>query len=107
MQSNNKVWPHEAPGQRKQKTLVQRAKNIVKWFGVVAGFPLFYINLPCSCCIRNPTASMVLYDDYDPPNGIAKFGENLTTGAIGLGATVCCCCCCFGQCGDFSPKDII
>ena len=41
-----------------------RPKVMLRWMGLISGFPLAYMIMPVSCCIRNP-ASKVLYDNED------------------------------------------
>ena len=82
-----------------------RVKIIGKWCLAFLGFPLAYVVLPVSCCIRNP-ASMVLYDDDIPDKEkMAPVGENIAAGLFGLMSLVCCCGCFCGNCVQVEPKD--
>lgn len=84
--------------------------NMGKWLAVIGGLPLTYVMIPISCCVRNPVASMVLYDEKDEDEIEScgdKVGENLAVGIFGMVTTVCGFgCCCLGCFGEVSPKDI-
>jgi hypothetical protein len=82
--------------------------NIGKWLLVIAGFPLAYIMLPVSCCIRNPAVNAFVDTDIPPAvTAGEKMGENLAIGFVGVAATVTCGCCCFGMCGSKSPSEML
>jgi len=78
--------------------------HIKKWLLAAAGFPLAYIILPISCCVRNPAAKV-----YDDDNVVTrrdaggKIIENIGVGLMGAIVTVSCCCCC--DCTK-EPKDM-
>lgn len=79
-----------------------RVKNVWHWCVAMAGFPLAYIMLPVSCCVRNP-AAVVLHGDHDGETICAA--ENLATGCFGALVIGCCCGCCCGCCGEIKVED--
>ena len=84
----------------------KRIKNIGKWILAIAGFPLAYIMLPVSCCIRNPAVNA--FDEKETPiTPGEKMGENIAVGFVGMFATFSCGCCCFGMCGSKSPSEML
>lgn len=81
-------------------TPVTRGKYIKDWILALLGFPMAYIMLPVSCCVRNPAAH-VLNDDPDT-NPVL---ENLAVGCFGGIACIACCGCFCGHCGTYGPKE--
>lgn len=107
----NKVCPEQSLRQsldsivyKKSTSLKKRIKNVGKWSLLIAGFPLAYVMLPVSCCIRNPAVNAFDREERPVEPG-EKMGENLAVGIVGLMATVSCCCC-FGMCGSKSPSEM-
>jgi len=111
----NKVSPQQSQEsivyKRDRTSPKKRIKNIGKWLLVIAGFPLAYIILPVSCCIRNPAVNA--FDEKETPASLSSFatpgekmGENIAIGIVGVIATVSCCCC-FGMCGSKSPSEML
>jgi hypothetical protein len=104
---NNKVYPHESESNKlHDNSTKKRIKNIGKWLLAIAGFPLAYIILPVSCCIRNPAVNAFDEREETPVNASEKMGENLAIGFVGVAATITCGCC-FGMCGSKSPSEML
>lgn len=78
-----------------------RFKNIKDWIIVLFGFPLAYVCIPLSCCIRNPAAKV--FSEESPDNKVA---ENLTVGCFSAYSWITCCGCCCGEFGNYGPKDL-
>ena len=111
---NNKVYPqtksiYSQDSNKVSPSTKKRIKNIGKWLLAIAGFPLAYIMLPVSCCIRNPAVNAFDDDTNIPPAVTAgeKMGENIAVGFVGITATITCGCCCFGMCGSKSPSEML
>lgn len=79
----------------------KKTKIIKRWLISFIGFPLAYIMLPVSCCVRNPVAK-VLFDEEHDNN---KITENIITGCFGVSTLALCCGCCCGYCGEVDPID--
>lgn len=86
------------------KPMGKRLKILGKWCVAFTGFPLAYVILPISCCVRNPGA-IVLSEDLSKEERPHPVAENLMTGIWGLMTGLCCCGCCCGYCGTTEPKD--
>lgn len=63
----------------------------------MCGFPMTYITLPFSCCVRNPSAR-VLNPTRDKDN--ITMVENVVVGCAGAVTIFMCCGCCCGCCGS-------
>ena len=83
---------------------MKRVKNVLHWTYVMVGFPLSYVWLPISCCIRNPIA-LTVHDDVDVNTFDEKMLENVLIGCYGVSSIACCFGCCFGECGKKSPAE--
>lgn len=86
-----------------------KRKIFLRWIAVFAGFPLTYLTLPISCCVRNPTAH-VLYSDgvsYTNDNNecFNKMTENIAIGCFSASSIFMCCGCCCGHCCKIDPLD--
>lgn len=82
-----------------------RIRNVGDWCLLCLGFPLAYLILPISCCVRNPAAK-VMSDDDDNSISQNKVGENIAVGCGGAIAFITCGCCCCGNFGKYGPRDI-
>jgi len=76
---NNKVYPqtksiYTQDSNKNSFSPKKRIKNIGKWLLAISGFPIAYIILPVSCCIRNPAVNA--FDDTDIPPAVTA-GEKI------------------------------
>jgi hypothetical protein len=80
-----------------------RKTNIKKWFVIFGAFPLSYLMLPISCCVRNPAAK--IYNPDPDPNEVDYMTENILMGCNGITNIICCCGCFLGNCGRYGPEE--
>ena len=88
----NKVFPIGS----QNCAIESRLKKMSKWALLMLGFPLSYIMLPVSCCIRNPIAKRVQQENNDD-----IMFENIVIGCSGAITVVLCCGCCCGCFGKY------
>lgn len=96
----SRVFPEDSRG-LKAAPEPSRARNVLKWLTVMAGFPLTYIILPVSCCVRNPAVYACGDEAYlkEPIGPASKCVENVMVGCNGAATLLCCCGCFCGGCG--------
>lgn len=98
---SNRIHPYSDYNPYKMAAKKQRLINIGKWCKFALGFPMTYIILPLSCCIRNPAADEI----FDKDENTFKPFENVVVGCASAISCVSCFHCCLGCCGKYSPKE--